>query len=1134
MRQLLAEWSADHKRLARSAKRIIAGLLVRFLLSAVTCGAASPMQGSTSARASLPTGGAASQADARELKQDQPVERQLGGGEAHVYLIALIQGQYLHVIVEQKGVDVVVSLFGPDGKKLTEVDSPNGTQGPEPVYFIAEATGAYRLEVRSLEEKAAPAPYEIKIEALRQAVAKDYDRVAAERTFLEAEQLRVQGTAESLRKAIDKYEETLPLQRKLEDRLGEATTLNLIGVRYWDLGDNQKALAYYGQALPLFRALGKPKEEARVLHNFGTAYWELGDSQKALEYYNQALPLSRAAGDRYEEAINLNTIGLAYDNLGRLREALDYFDQALELLRTLGSRQDEAVTLTSLGYTYFKLGDLQKALAYFSQSLPLRRETSDRRGEASSLNNIGVVYWRLGDYQKALEYYNRALPLRRETGDRNGEVSTLHNLGVVHKWMGEADKARAYYDQALALARAIGDRRDEAAILQELGILYQSFGESQKALEYYNQSLSLEHASGNRWAEALTLSHIGDAYIALGKPDEALTYLEQALSLQRAVGDRGYEAVTLQSIARAERSRGRLDQARAQIEAALKLIESTRSQLVSQELRASYLASNQEAYEIYIDLLMRLHRSQPRAGHDTAALEASERARARGLLDLLTESRADIRQGVDVALLERERSAQQQLNAKSERLTRLFSGKHTEEQASAAKKEIEAALSEYQDVEAEIRARSPRYAALTQPQPLGLRELQQRVVDEDTLLLEYALGEAHSYLWAVTPTSVHSFELPARADIEAAARRFYELLTHNENRQPQAQALAAAGLSRMLLGPAAAQLAEKRLLIVGDGAIQYVPFAALPEPADYRQPRVSHQQAAGTRQAAERDQPLVVRHEILQLPSASVLAVLRRELAGRQPSAGEVAVLADPVFQDQDPRVKRAKAPTSPGPQTAAARDAQAANLKPDVKRSAWESGLEELERLPYSRREAEAIIALAPQGQSLKALDFDASREAVMSDRLAHFRIVHLATHGLLNNLHPELSGLVLSLVDESGQPQNGFVRLHDIYNLKLPAELVVLSACQTALGKEVKGEGLVGLTRGFMYAGAARVVVSLWPINDEATAQFMSKFYQGMLKQGLRPAAALRAAQIAMWKSRLWDAPYYWAGFVMQGEWR
>jgi CHAT domain-containing protein len=178
--------------------------------------------------------------------------------------------------------------------------------------------------------------------------------------------------------------------------------------------------------------------------------------------------------------------------------------------------------------------------------------------------------------------------------------------------------------------------------------------------------------------------------------------------------------------------------------------------------------------------------------------------------------------------------------------------------------------------------------------------------------------------------------------------------------------------------------------------------------------------------------------------------------------------------------------------------------------------------------------MALAAKGAGLKAVDFDANRATATNTDLSQYRIVHFATHGLLNSQHPELSGVVLSLLDEQAQPQDGFLRAHEIYNLNLPAELVVLSGCKTGLGKEIKGEGLVGLTRGFMYAGAARVVVSLWDVNDVATAELMKRFYQKMLAEGQRPAAALRAAQVAMWKEKRWQAPYYWAAFVLQGEWR
>ncbi len=205
-----------------------------------------------------------------------------------------------------------------------------------------------------------------------------------------------------------------------------------------------------------------------------------------------------------------------------------------------------------------------------------------------------------------------------------------------------------------------------------------------------------------------------------------------------------------------------------------------------------------------------------------------------------------------------------------------------------------------------------------------------------------------------------------------------------------------------------------------------------------------------------------------------------------------------------------------------------------DVKRSASESGVADFERLRFSRQEAEHIARLAPEGKKLEALDFKASRALATSTDLGEYRIVHFATHGLINSQHPELSGIVLSLVDEKGRSQNGFLRLYDIYSLKLGADLVVLSACQTALGKEVKGEGLIGLTRGFMYAGVPRVAASLWRIEDRASSELMKRFYQRMLGEGMSAAAALRAAQVSMWREKRWDAPYYWAGFTLQGEWK
>jgi CHAT domain-containing protein len=473
---------------------------------------------------------------------------------------------------------------------------------------------------------------------------------------------------------------------------------------------------------------------------------------------------------------------------------------------------------------------------------------------------------------------------------------------------------------------------------------------------------------------------------------------------------------------------------------------------------------------------------------------------------------------------------------------RLLNSKHTAEQAAEVVNEIKALTVQYQDVGAEIRAKSPRYAALTQPQPLNHEEIQQQALDGRTLLLEYFLGDERSYLWVVSSNSVRSYELPKRADIEEASLRVKKLLTaratREEGESPERRQARiteadarywdeAARLSQMILGPAISELSGKRLAIVPDGELQDVAFGALPAP-----PASGAGKIESMAPWSDGWLPMIVEHEIVSLPSASALAVLRKETAGRRPAARTVAVLADPVFDKDDERIKLTVAARSRKESGSESGVPAVGDLTRATEEVMGAGGA--ISRLPFSRAEAEAILSVAPKAGTLRALDFNASRATATSTELSQYRIVHFATHGLLNRTHPELSGVVLSLVDRQGKPQDGFLQLHDVYNLDLPAELIVLSACQTGLGKAVWGEGLVGITRGFMYAGAKRVVASLWGVQDFATAELMKRFYGAMLgEKQMRPSEALRAAQVEMWKQKRWRSPYYWGGFVLYGEW-
>ena len=976
------------------------------------------------------------------------------------------------------------------------------------------AWGRYGLAVSALILLGVPAvaaPSAIKIS---QGVSQQSGRnptAAAERAFTEADRLYLQGTAQSLRKAIAKWEEALKLYREAGDRRGEANTLTNIGQVYSDLEEKQKALEYYSQSLPLSRAVGDRKQEASILNSIGSAYSYLGEKQKAREYFSQSLLLYREAGNRYGEATTLNNMGLVYLELGENQKAKEYYSQSLPLFRSISDRGGESTTLSNIGLAYSKLGESQKALEYYSQSLTLAQARGDRRGEAIALNNIGKVYSELGDNQKAKEYYRQSLPLRRAVGDRGGESTTLSNIGLVYSKLGENQKALEYYRQSLTLTQALGDRRGEGIALNNIGRAYSELGENQKAKEYYNLSLPLRRAVGDRRGEAITLNNIGLIYSKLGEKQKALEYYSQSLSLSRAVDYPVGEALTLYSIAAAKRDRGNLTEALTDIEASLNIIESLRTKIASPELRASYFATVQDYYQFYIDLLMQLHKTNPKSGYDTKAFEASERSRARSLLELLQEANADIREGVAPELLQRERSLQQQLDAlEKQRIEVLNRPNPTPPQQAELEKQWQTLLAQYQDIQTQIRTTSPRYAALTQPQPLTLAQIQQQILDENTILLQYSLGKERSYLWALTKTSITSYELPKAAEIETTAKNFRDAVTAPTSRNsPNQVTQANDAISKMILQPVAAQLGQKRLLIVSDGVLNYLPFAALSLPG---------------KSGENGNPPLIVDHEIVLLPSGSTLGILRQNYADLPAPTRTLAIFADPVFSGNDERVKNSSSATTQ-------QAVESAN--PGLSRSRGDNNVH-FDRLKFTRKEAQIIQALVPANSIAQSFDFAASRAAATSSDLSQYKIIHFATHGLANSDYPELSGIILSLIDEKGNALNGFLRLTDIFNLKLAADLVVLSACQTGLGQNIQGEGMVGLTRGFMYAGAKRVVVSLWSVDDEGTAALMSSFYHKMLQKGLTPAAALRAAQLEMWKQEKWKSPYYWAAFTLQGEWR
>ncbi|HEV2764422.1 MAG TPA: CHAT domain-containing protein, partial [Pyrinomonadaceae bacterium] len=1107
---------------------------------------------------------------ASALGPRQSAERDLSPGQSHSYRIALGAGGYARASVECWAVGADLIVYDPSGRKTAESVCPRG--GLVLTSIVADAAGDYRLEVRAASKGSAGGGYRVEVEELGRATPADAGRLAAEAAFARAEQMRTERTADSAHEALKKYEEArsfwqsagrrrdllrtlkglaqvyqsleeteqahhyfgraLALSRALSLKRDEADLLSASGNLHFNSGDNERSRAAADRAYRVSRAAGYRRGEAQALYVLGHAFYGLGDLQKSGDYYRRSLQLWRELNDWQAQSLVLVSLGYTFIELSEVARALDFCNKAFTLSRAGGDPHLEAVALRALGNLHTKLGENQQALDAFLRALALVEGVEDRRLKATILGGLGFTYDWLGEKRKALDYYGQALDIFKSIKDRWGEAEAELFIGEAHHSLGETETALAHYNAALSLFRALGMPRYQAQTLRDLGLVYDSLGDRARALDCYQQSLALTRPGQDQRYEAYTLNYVGRLHEGAGETRRALRYYERALALNRVAVDHAGEALTLYHVARAWRDLGRLEEARSRVESAIRIAESLRTKVAGHDLRAAYLASAHKYYELYVDILMRLHKERPAEGIDGAAFEASERARARSLLETLGESRADIRRGVDPQLLERERALQRDLSAKAELQMRLGGGPQHADEAAALAREIQQLATRYDEVRAQIKAASPHYAALTQPQPLGLREIQRQVLDDDSLLLAFELGDDRSYLWAVGRDHLASFELPARAEVESAARSFYGLLTasqpqpgetQEQRRERTAEAdrqlpSASAALGSMLLGRAAPLLGQRRLLVVPDGALQYIPFQTLVVPELAEHTARSGEEGGDTGQL-----PLVLTHEIVNEPSASALATLLNETAGRGAAPKTVAVLADPVFQPDDPRIQGASAGGPAGGPNELRQALRGVGFAEDGGR---------LPRLLASREEAEAIMSVVPRGSGMKATDFEASRATAVGAELGQYRVVHFATHGLLNNEQPELSGIVLSLFDRQGQAQSGFLRLYDIYNLDLPVDLVVLSACNTGLGKEIKGEGLVGLTRGFMYAGAASVVASLWKVDDEATAELMRHFYRGLFERGLSPSSALREAQLAMRQQKRWRSPYYWAGFVIQGR--
>jgi CHAT domain-containing protein len=847
-----------------------------------------------------------------------------------------------------------------------------------------------------------------------------------------------------------------------------------------NMGRSTDALRDAGAAVTACTPLQDEDARAyeRAVEAEGEAEFWSAQVEKATATLTQARQLAAAARDVDGEA--LSTMLLADNVHPDDREAAHrLIASAMEMWTRSGNLYGVARGNLVLAYFAGREGNYSAAECESKSALAVFERIADHDNAAVAFNVLGMVARSSGDLEAAAEAYRRARKLFVAAKDELGEGDAISGLMDVSVDRNDTSSPELYV-RGLALAQTTHNQALLATALVGTGDVDFREHRFTQARATYRKSLDAARGAKNPFEVALALGRLARGAAAEGDLDEALGLYAQALALEEQAG-------AVEDVARSQYLSARIYLAKreprkalAEIEKTIAIVEQQRLRIAKFESRAQYFAWVHEYYALYIRVLMALSRIEPDRDYVRRAVEASERSKVRALIDELT-------------------NAPQAVNCDEPPVETMQQDADTPQ----AKEEI-VRLNESANSESVL---------------LSMEQIQTETQENEAALVEFALGEEHSFAWLLDGGRISAFELPGGAEIDRRVEKLRralepielqigespeeflkrrEVQSHTEQKQLRE-------LGQMLFG-AMPLPTSKRLIIVPDGALQYIPFAAL-------------ETSAGTQ--------LVQRYELAMLPSASMLAALRKSTSGRAGPEDNVTVIADPLYELPSVKGKSGQSDMDARASRVTLRSAELTRALSDLHETS------SIPNLPGSRLEALSIQRILGPSRTRLALGYEANRDAVMGGMLARARVVHFATHGLLDARRPENSGLILALFNSRGQAQDGYLRVSDIHGLKLSADLVVLSSCESALGKDMGSEGIIGLPRAFLYAGAKRVIASLWKVDDEAAAVLMAYFYEE-LKEGMSPTAALNRSQLKLRQYPKFHDPYFWSAFFLEGEYR
>ena len=1039
-------------------------------------------------------------------------------GEHDRYHVTAGAGKAVELSVQQVdgAVELRVTKVGEDASGAppgSALLNDSGRMSRLRLTLIADVRSNWQLEI-SARGKTHPAGYRIEVGRAHPVTQRDRDQVVAQSALNDAENSRRSaGSLESgnTRKNPDavaaQYQAALDAAAKAADSClqlmalaGRARFQFALG-KYADARDSANAALEFscGDASDPSAAAERAVAERTLASSIGY----LGDFPLATTIAERALALYELTGDRNFQAMQRANLSANYRAMGATQKALEYAQAALRLAEAIGDDKRAIFARESIAAIHLQRGELGQALVAYRQTLEKVATTPYPLVEAMSRNDMGLLYDQLGENDAAVSAYAKAEELWTANGDQSGLAETLLNEGELALNAGRLDDAEKAFQRALEFDESHGLQREHAHALSGLGRCALARGKYEEASRQLTAARDLANRIGSTVHEASAYLSLGDLESRRNRPADALRNYDQALAIAEKTNDAGTQVAALASRARTLLQMKDPESARPLLEKAINLIEDERTQIDAPQLRTAFFASRRAYFDLYISTLMKRATAADRDAMTRAALEAAERARAMQFREQLSERNILVEPKVDAVLLSAAHNAEDDLHQAAWRQNQLAASA-PEQDRRDAQALVDTASRHLDEVHGRIRAADPHYAAIVHPAPFDLQSTQKLLAGDDVEILEYWLGPDESYLWTIDADEVREYRLPSRAVLDRSADALLATVTAQsevastiafEARNAQNDGTSwrkqADDLAKLVFAPALSHTRKHRFVVIGDGELQRVPFALFD---------------AGNQR------------EFAYLPSLATLALLRQRAASGNQA---IVIVADPVVQADDPRIQSRPDARDPAPD--------------DVLNLAGNDvGAGSFARLAHAREEAASIASLWPSSAVFLASGFDANRQVLNSIDWTRYAIAHFATHALIDLRHPELSGVVLSLFDANGKSVDGFLRATDIFRLRMPVDLVVLSVCDSTREIGRGAEGIFGLSRAFSYAGARRLLVSLWAVDDRASAQLMTAFYQHLIVQHEAPAAALASAQETMRKDARWGNPYYWAGFALQGDWR